>query len=459
MSGQGWPKAYGPLRPRTLLWQLLVLVVAEVALYASYATHDARFHWATHFLVGLTVASLWRAAFLLVAARPTRFQLLSILGFHLWAMWPDLLFRVPGVPHHHWMDWLALGHVSAHYMPGGDTAWLLIALTAAGGYALLLWRWLTARHVEASSGLAPAIGVGGGGVLRPQRDPRTNLLAHESFGPPIADAPQPLVFLHGLGATSSTWTPTAQRLAEAGHASLVPDLLGFGSSMRLGTQFGLDEQADAILRLLDHAGVDRAHLVAHSWGATVAAAVTLRARHRVERLTLVAPAVFADPDSARSRFAERSWLARMTLKGSPVGSFICGAMCLTRPIVARLAPRLEPDVPAQVARDGVQHSFAAYHDALNSMWDGNPLGELLRQPTRPITVLLAEQDATVLPSDVLDLPPASQVSIRRVPGAHGIAYEQPDLMTQLLQEQLTATPAAAPPPTADGRQGAPHDRR
>lgn len=110
------------------------------------------------------------------------------------------------------------------------------------------------------------------------------------------------------------------------------------------------------------------------------------------------PAVFADVDSARSRFAERSWLARVTLNGSPPGGFVCGAMCLARPIVARLAPRLEPDVPAQVARDGVQHSFAAYSDALNSMWGGNPLAELLRRPPCPITVLLAEQDSTCSPT-------------------------------------------------------------
>ena len=344
-------------------------------------------------------------------------------------------------------------------MPGGDSTWLLIALTAAGGYALLLWRWLTARHVEASAGLAPAIGVGGSGVWRPQLDPRTTVLAHETFGPPIADARQPLVFLHGLGATSSTWAPTAQRLADEGHASLVPDLLGFGSSMRLGTEFGLDEQADAVLRLLDHAGIDRAHLVAHSWGATVAAAVTLRGADRIERLTLVAPAVFADVESAQKRFSERSWLARMTLNGSPVGGFVCGAMCFARPVVARLAPRLEPDVPAQVARDGVQHSFAAYHDALTSMWEDNPLAELLRHPSCPITVLLGEQDETVLTSDVLDLPPSHRVAVKQVPGPHGIAYEQPDLMAQLLREQLTSTAAAAPPPSAVGRQGAPHDRR
>lgn len=435
MSGRTWPAAYAPLRPRTLLWQLAVLVVAELLLYASYATHEARFHWATHFLVGLTVAALWRALFLLVAARPTRFQLLSILGFHLWAMWPDLVFRAPGIPHYGWMDWLALGHVSSHYLPGGDTSWLVIALVAAGGYALLLWRWLAARHAEAAAGLAPALGVGGAGILRPQLDPGTHLLAHESFGPPARDSETVLVFLHGLGATSSTWTPTARRLSEAGRACLVPDLLGFGSSLRIGTTFGLDAQADALLRLLDAHGVRRAHLVAHSWGAVVAAAVTRRAPDRVERLTLVAPAVFADADAARARFADRSWLARMTLQDAPAGGFVCGLMCLTRPVLSRLAPRMEPDIPAEVARGGVQHSFAAYSDGLRSLWDGSPLGDLLRSPPCPVTVLLAEQDQTVHPADVLDLPPSPEVRIVRGPGDHGIAYAQPDVLSELLLEQ------------------------
>jgi pimeloyl-ACP methyl ester carboxylesterase len=234
--------------------------------------------------------------------------------------------------------------------------------------------------------------------------------------------------------------PTAKRLGQAGHAAIVPDLLGFGSSMRIGTRFGLDAQADGVLRLLDHHGVCAAHLVAHSWGATVAAAIARRAPERVSRLTLVAPAVFADVASAKARFAQRSWLARMTLQGAPAAGLVCGAMCLARPLVARLAPRLEPDVPPDVARDGVQHSFAAYSDALNSMWDGNPLGDVLQAPTCPVTVVLADDDQTVLPADVLDLPPSPDVGIVRVPGDHAIAYAQPELVADLLLEQLPAPP-------------------
>ena len=442
MTRRRWPKGYAPLRARTLLWQLAVLVAVELALYSSYATHSARFHWATHFLVGLTVASLWRLSFLLVAARPTRFQLLSVLGFHLWAMWPDLAFRA-GVPHYRWMDWLALGHVSSHYMPGGDSTWLVIALAAAALYAMALWRWLLARHIEAAAGMSPAFGIGGAAVFRPQRDPASHHLAHRHYRGHGDDGAAPLVLLHGLGGTSATWSSVAGLLEQRGRTVVVPDLLGFGDSRHVGTVFGLDQQADAVIRLLDHHDVNRAHLVGHSWGCAVAAAVARRAPQRVAALTLVTPAIFVNVDAAKRRFAKRSPLARMTVEGAPLGGFACGAMCLARPVLGRLAPRLEPDVPPQVARDGLKHSFAAYADALDSLWTDNPLVAVLRDPPCPTTVVLAEDDKTVLADDVFGLPPSATVDIEQVAGDHSIVYRRPDDITQLLLRQNRSTGPAS----------------
>ena len=129
------------LAVRSLAWQLAALVVVEVLLYRSYAVHDARWHYATHLLVAVAAAAAWRSAVLHLTGRPARFQLLSVLGFHLLAMWPDLAFRA-GLPHYAWMDWVALGHVSSHYLPGGDASWLAVAVVASGGYALHLTSWL-----------------------------------------------------------------------------------------------------------------------------------------------------------------------------------------------------------------------------------------------------------------------------------------------------------------------------
>jgi len=218
-----WARAYRPLRPRSLTVQLVVLVLAEVALYSSYADHDALFHWATHFLVALGFTALLLLGRLLVTGVPgPRYLLLTLLGFHLYAMAPDLLFR-GGVPHYRWMD-VFLGHVAAHYLPGGDLAWLLIALACTAGYVTALTLWLRARHSEAQAGLPPGVGVTGAAVLRPQLDPRRHQLVHEHHG----DGREPTVLVHALGASAAFWRPVARQLAAAGYVSLVPDPLGFG---------------------------------------------------------------------------------------------------------------------------------------------------------------------------------------------------------------------------------------
>jgi len=428
-----WPRAYRPLRPLTLLIQLVLLIPAEIGLYASYAAHDARFHWATHFLVALLLTALWQSVHLLVAARPARGQLLTILVLHLWAMWPDLAFRA-GVPHYRWMDWLALGHIQVHFLPGGDSSWLVLALLGAGGYVLLLTCWVEARRTEAATGMPPALGVGGRAVVRPQLDPRTAQLAHEHLAPPAsADGPMPvpMLLVPGLGGTSATWLAAGRLLAAAGHPVLVPDLLGFGASMRLGTRFQLDDQVDAVLRLLDHHDIAQVHLVGHSWGCVVAGAIAARAPGRVGRLTLVAPAAFADPTTARERIGKASWLARTTFSSKDIGGVVCGAMCLSRPLLSRILPRLKAGVPADVVRGGIRHSYPAYRDALSSMWRDNPLPELLRAPTHPITVVLADDDETVRPDDVLALPVSDRVHVVRVEGTHGLPYEQPDVVARL----------------------------
>ncbi|WAB80451.1 hypothetical protein OVN18_07660 [Microcella daejeonensis] len=124
--------------------QLVILVVAEVLLFRTYSVHDARFHWATHFLVAVLAAAVAMIAFLVIRRAPgPRFPLLLVLGLHLYAMAPDLVFRA-GTPHAPWMD-VFLGHISVHYIPGGDTTWLIAALVAIGAYVIALTRWLRVR--------------------------------------------------------------------------------------------------------------------------------------------------------------------------------------------------------------------------------------------------------------------------------------------------------------------------
>lgn len=135
-NGRACPRC---LRPTSLALQAVGLVTAEVVLYRTYTGHDASFHWSTHFLVAVIASVAWNATYLRTRGRPAPAQVFSVLGFHLVAMAPDLLFRA-GVPHYRWMD-VFLGHISSHYVPGGDRTWLVLACTAVLAYTWQLASW------------------------------------------------------------------------------------------------------------------------------------------------------------------------------------------------------------------------------------------------------------------------------------------------------------------------------
>lgn len=432
-SAAPWTRAYRPLRRRGLLVALAIVVVAEVLLFASYNGHEAPFHWATHFLVGLIAAAVVNLVWLALKGAPARGQLLSILGLHLYAMAPDLLFSGAKLPHDGWMN-VFLGHISVHYVPGGTRSWLALALVASGTYAWVLSRWLRARHLEAAAGMAPGIGLSGDALLRPQLAPTLATLAHHE--PAQGDTPQ-ILLLHGLGGSRRLWDPVRERLGAQGVAALVPDLLGFGASRSIGTTFGLDDHVTALLRLLDETRVRTVVVAGHSFGCAVAVALARRAPERVSGLVLVAPPVFRDAAQARERLGQRDWLSRQVVNNSPAASLACSVMCLLRRPVAVAVARASRQLPNGVARDGVQHSWPAYRDALYALLDDNPLPAWISSPGRPTTVVLSDQDREAPARDVLDFP-HDTVNVVQLQSDHLTPLTNAYALAQVIAVQLTA---------------------
>lgn len=428
-----WPLGYRPLGGRTLLLQLTILAAGELALYDAYRGEQAGVHWTVHLLVGLTAAAVWNLGVLLVKAAPARGQLISILVFHVYAIFPDLLFDA-GAPHARSMD-VFLGHLSVHYLPGGERSWLAIGLASFGIYVVVLTAWLAARRREAELGMAPGIGIGGLAVVRPQHDPETTPLAQLRFGP---EKPPEVMLLHGLGASANIWTSVGRRLACQGTSVLAPDLLGFGRSRRIGTRFTLDEQVASLERLLERSGAGPVEIVAHSAGCVVAVALAAAHPERMRRLALVSPPAFADPELARRRLARRSALARATLAGGPLASIACGLMCLGRGLLGRAAPWLARDLPPEVARDGLQHSWPAYRDMLVSLFDANPLVPWLEHPRAETVVVVADRDETTPAADVLDRR-YEAVRVVGVQGNHLLPVAAPDALLDAVAKAQQAS--------------------
>ncbi len=96
---------------------------------------------------------------------------------------------------------------------------------------------------------------------------------------------EPIVFLHGLGGSRTAWEPQLASLGE--HFRCIAwDMPGYGASAPIEPlSFGV--LADAVMRLLDHAELDRAHLVGESFGGMHALHTALRHPDRLSRLVLL----------------------------------------------------------------------------------------------------------------------------------------------------------------------------
>jgi len=95
----------------------------------------------------------------------------------------------------------------------------------------------------------------------------------------------PVVLIHGFASSLRAWA-TVMPLLEKDRRVIALDLKGFGWTDRPVGDYSPAAQARIVLGLMDELGVDRAQIVAHSWGSSVALALTLAAPQRVERIAL-----------------------------------------------------------------------------------------------------------------------------------------------------------------------------
>ncbi len=94
-----------------------------------------------------------------------------------------------------------------------------------------------------------------------------------------------VVLIHGFASSLDTWNPVVPELAKT-HRVLAMDLKGFGWTERPEGDYSPDAQAGLVLDLMAQRGVDRAALVGHSWGASVALRAAMQAPERVAKLGL-----------------------------------------------------------------------------------------------------------------------------------------------------------------------------
>jgi 3-oxoadipate enol-lactonase len=222
-------------------------------------------------------------------------------------------------------------------------------------------------------------------------------LYYERHGPKPGEAPA-IVFAHGAGGNHLSWWQQVPHFRDR-YTCVVFDHRGYGQSgdsdpPRIGAAF-----VDDLRGLLDHLGIDRAHLVAQSMGGWTCLGFALRYPHRVEKL------VMCDTHGGLLSDAVRAAFAADPRPAEPLPDFIHVAA----------GARMHREQPAL-------HFLYTEMDALNEPRSREEIGAILRAAGSPSADDVAALDIPVLfiagEEDPLIPPPVLEVAAKHFRGAH-----------------------------------------
>jgi pimeloyl-ACP methyl ester carboxylesterase len=183
---------------------------------------------------------------------------------------------------------------------------------------------------------------------------------------------EPIVCLHGLGGTKSSFLPTTAALADA-HRVIALDLPGFGESDKpITAAYDAPYFARAVVGLLDALEIDRAHLVGNSMGGRVAIEVALLEPDRVGKVVLLSPAL--------AWLRERRWKWLLPAQLPRLGLIQPTPRVIVEPIVRRLIPGADHGWAAAGVDEFLRayldpRGRAAFYTAARNIYMDEPHGE------------------------------------------------------------------------------------
>ncbi|HMN81390.1 MAG TPA: alpha/beta fold hydrolase [Burkholderiaceae bacterium] len=262
-------------------------------------------------------------------------------------------------------------------------------------------------------------------------------IAWECSEPPAAGG-DAVLLIHGLGGTSNTFTPLAAALHR--HRCVAFDLPGSGRSARAEGPLSIERYLQAALRVMDEAGLERAHVVAHSMGTIVALHLAAQAPARVLSLTLFGP-LFAPAEPARAAIRARGRKARD--EGAAGMAAIADTLLATA--VSASTRRSRPTAVAFVRESLMRQDADGYARSCDALAAAQPV-----EPSAivcPVLLVTGDEDAVAPPQSVRAMGErlsagrdVVRVEVLRGCG-HWTPVEMPEACADLLARFLTRQPA------------------
>jgi 3-oxoadipate enol-lactonase len=250
---------------------------------------------------------------------------------------------------------------------------------------------------------------------------------YESIG--LGNRP-PVLFVQGLGAEKNSWN--LQRAAMAFRwRTIALDNRGAGRSDKPDGAYDLERMADDAIEVLDHAGIETAHVVGISMGGAISQIIALKYPHRVRSLTLVATACRNHPwrEELLQSWADTAESEGMTAMGKEAARWMFGPRSFRR-----LLPALSWMGPLQLLNPA--NAFSSQVKAI--LATGEEMAAELENISCPTLVVVGNQDILTPRGDAEEIasriPTAELVIISG--GAHGLIIEHATTFNRVLLEFL-----------------------
>ena len=267
--------------------------------------------------------------------------------------------------------------------------------------------------------------------------PQGGLVAWDAVGP--RDAGTTVILLHGFPHDRGLWTNQSQALDSTFPDTrlLIPDLPGFGRSTP-PSESTMDAYADAVVAVLDEAGVGKAVVGGLSMGGYIALAFWRRHPSRVRALVLMDTKATADAEPARAK--RQALIADVAREGfgPTVPSLIPGQLGKT---TRETQPVLVERVEIMLRRAPELGVICAATAMMNRI-DSTPTLDTITVPT---LVIVGDEDALTPVSDAIAMSSLIRGSrLVTIAGAgHLSPLEAPDVVNAAIAEFLEVSVQSA----------------
>jgi epoxide hydrolase 4 len=266
-----------------------------------------------------------------------------------------------------------------------------------------------------------------------------------------AGAGPPVVLLHGFPEFWYAWHHQIPALAAAGLRAVAPDLRGYNETdkPRGIENYRIDVLLTDIVRLVEHLGVARAHIVGHDWGGALAWQLAIRHPEVVDKLVILNaphPAAFARELRTPGQWWRSSYMLLFRLPWLPERLLAAGNYALLRRILRRQPVRPGAFTPDDIeryrralAQPGARTAALNYYRA--AFRYRRQLRGARRQIEAPTLVIWGEQDPYLgvgLTRGLEEWVP--KVQIQRLPNAsHWVQNDAPEVVNEAMVRFLQSS--------------------